>query len=106
MDEDAFRVFYERTSRALFAYLFRVSGKRDLAEDLLQEAYCRFISVSGDLGGMDEGQIRSYLFKIATNLLRDHWRREKSKAFAPISADDPHGPSLETKLDLRPHLST
>ena len=99
MDEDAFRIFYERTSRALFSYLFRVSGKRDLAEDLLQEAYCRLLSA--DLGVMDEGQIKSYLFKIATNLLRDHWRHEKSNAFGPISDDNPHEHSPETKLDLR-----
>ena len=38
MDEDAFRAFYERTCVALWGYLSRISGDRQLADDLLQEA--------------------------------------------------------------------
>jgi DNA-directed RNA polymerase specialized sigma24 family protein len=75
MDEAAFRVFYEETSRPLFAYLLRVSGERSLAEDLLQDSYCRFLSAR--LSPMDAAGRRSYLFRIATNLLRDRWRRHK-----------------------------
>jgi RNA polymerase sigma-70 factor (ECF subfamily) len=73
MDEDAFRLFYERTARCLFAYLLRVSGQRHLADDLLQESYCRLLSAK--LPVMDEAQTKNYLFRIATNLLRDRWRR-------------------------------
>ena len=43
MDEDAFRAFYDRTSRGLCAYLARVTGDRALAEDLMQDAYYRFL---------------------------------------------------------------
>ena len=79
MDENAFRNFYEKTSRSLFGYLSRVSGERDLAQDLLQESYCRLLAA--DLPAMEEGQVKSYLFRIATNLLHDHWRRQKSWGF-------------------------
>src|SRR4029079_5316942 len=48
MDEDAFRAFYERTSRPLWAYLARCSGDRQLADDLLQEAYYRLLRTSGN----------------------------------------------------------
>jgi hypothetical protein len=41
MDEAAFRALYKETSRPLWAYLLRVTGERTLAEDLLQESYCR-----------------------------------------------------------------
>jgi DNA-directed RNA polymerase specialized sigma24 family protein len=59
MDEAVFRAFYKETSRPLFAYLVRVSGERDLAEDLLQESYCRLLSAK--LSPMDEAGERSYL---------------------------------------------
>src|SRR5262245_64132849 len=73
MDREAFRSFYSHTNGPLWTYLLRVSGRRDLADDLLQESYCRFLAAS--LPQMNAAETRSYLFKIATNLLRDHWYR-------------------------------
>src|SRR5580698_8702573 len=74
-DQTAFQLIYEATARPLWAYLLRVSGRRDVADDLLQETYCRFLgSKAGELA-MSEAETRSYLFRVATNLLRDRWRR-------------------------------
>ncbi|HEX7809722.1 MAG TPA: sigma factor, partial [Thermoanaerobaculia bacterium] len=42
MGEDEFRAFYERTARPLWSYLSRITGDRQQADDLLQEAYYRF----------------------------------------------------------------
>ena len=74
MDEEAFTAFYQRTARPVWAYLARVSGNATLADDLLQESYVRFL---GAAAPWQYGEVacRSYLFRIATNLLRDHWRR-------------------------------
>src|SRR5215469_3062751 len=72
LNREAFRNFYSRTNRPLWAYLVRVSGRRDVADDLLQESYCRFLAAR--LPEMDASESKSYLFKIATNLLRDRWR--------------------------------
>lgn len=73
MDSDAFAGFYQRSAPALRAYLMRVSGNHALADDLMQESYLRFLCASRPEGG--EVNYRRYLFRIATNLLRDHWRR-------------------------------
>ena len=73
MDSDAFAGFYQRSAPVLRAYLVRVSGNHALADDLLQESYLRFLCASRPEGG--EVNYRRYLYRIATNLLRDHWRR-------------------------------
>jgi RNA polymerase sigma-70 factor (ECF subfamily) len=79
MDSDAFAGFYERSARPLWAYLARVSGDPSLADDLMQESFVRFLYASRPASHFAEGEVagRRYLFRIATNLLRDHWRRPK-----------------------------
>lgn len=73
MDEQAFRTFYERTARPLWSYLARLTGDRALAEDLVQESYYRFLRAS--LKFDDQAYQKNFLFRIGTNLARDHWRR-------------------------------
>jgi len=75
MDEESFRVFYERTARSLWSYVSRASGDATLADDLVQESYIRFLRAK--LPSADEAYRKNYLFRIATNLLRDHWRRSR-----------------------------
>lgn len=76
MNSDDFAGFYQRSAPALHSYLARVSGNRTLADDLMQESYLRFLCATHPEGG--EVNYRRYLFRIATNLLRDHWRRPTS----------------------------
>ena len=76
MDRDAFAGFYQRSAPALRAYILRVSRNAALADDIVQESYLRFLCASWPDGG--EVNYRRYLFRIATNLLRDHWRRPQA----------------------------
>ena len=73
MDVDAFGAFYTRTARSLWAYLYRVTGNRTDADDIMQEAFCRLLAGQRTLE--DEEQNRRYLYRIASNLLVDRWRR-------------------------------
>ncbi len=99
MDEDAFRLFYERTAHPLFAYLLQVSGRRHIADDLFQESYCRLLSAK--LPAMDETQTKSYLFRIAANLLRDRWRRSEDVAAPEAIEASGSGPDPELQTDMR-----
>jgi RNA polymerase sigma-70 factor (ECF subfamily) len=77
MDEDTFRAFYDRTARALWAYLSRMTGDPQQADDLLQEAYYRLLRARVALDS--EAHRRNYLFRIATNLVRDGRRRRSTQ---------------------------
>jgi RNA polymerase sigma-70 factor (sigma-E family) len=54
------------------AYL--LTGDRDVAEDMAQEAFVRLIGRLGFL--RDEAVIASYLRRSIVNLARKHWRRQ------------------------------
>lgn len=85
MDEDTFRAFYERTARGIWAYLTRVTGDRQMADDLMQETYYRFLR-AGATHDSEEHR-RNSLYRIATNLARDARRRNLFRA-TELAGDD------------------
>ena len=89
MDSDAFAGFYSRSARSLWAYLARVSADPALADDLMQESFVRFLCTSRPEPLLAQGEVaaRRYLFRIATNLLRDHWRRPRSTSIEELPED-------------------
>ena len=107
LDEPSFHALYTAVARPLQTYLLAMTGRPDLADDLLQETFCRFLARQQTLRpptAMPADEARRYLFRIATNLLRDRWRRHD-----PLPPPDPDhapaeasvSPSLETQLDVR-----
>lgn len=75
IDEAAFRAFYDRTARVLALYLRRMTGDAQLADDLLQESYYRFIRAQTVYES--ETHRRNSLFRIATNLAFDSQRTRR-----------------------------
>jgi RNA polymerase sigma-70 factor (ECF subfamily) len=74
-DKAHFEAIYESTRQSLYAYLYRSLGDSSVAEDLFQETYIRFFR--SDTLGRDDSKCRAYLFRIAANLIVDHYRKEK-----------------------------
>jgi RNA polymerase sigma-70 factor, ECF subfamily len=86
MTEEAFRAFYNQTSRAVWMYLARTTGDSRMADDLLQETYYRFLRSTTTFASDDHR--RHYLFRIATNLARD--QRRRPQLHTAVSEDPPH----------------
>jgi RNA polymerase sigma-70 factor, ECF subfamily len=88
MDQDSFGAFYERTARPVWAYLWRRTGDRHLADDLLQEAYYRFLRAK--VSHENETHRRNYLFRIAANLVHDNHRRPPQPVELPEEGKPGH----------------
>jgi RNA polymerase sigma-70 factor (ECF subfamily) len=93
MDEDTFRAFYDRTARGVWAYLARVTGDRQLADDLLQETFYRFIRANAVHDS--EAHRRNSLYQIATNLARDARRRSLARPAAEAGDDIESAPARD-----------
>jgi RNA polymerase sigma-70 factor, ECF subfamily len=103
MDEEAFRAFYDRTSSALWGYLSRISGDRQTADDLLQESYYRLLKTTTVFES--ENHRRNYLYRIATNLVRDTKRAprpifDEGVEMAEVAAPDTAA-GVESRADVR-----
>ncbi len=98
MNEQAFRVLYDTAARPILAYLIGVTGRRDVADDLLQETFCRFLVRKPP--AMAEDGTRRYLFRIATNLLRDRWRSGEDRPWTEV-AEAGSWPDVNTQIDVR-----
>ncbi len=100
MDEQSFRLFYERTSRQLQAYLVAATSSPTVAEDLLQESYFRLIRA--DVRVNDDNHRKNYLFRIATNLLKDRYRRRRFETEELVETRDStdHEADVQRRTDL------
>jgi RNA polymerase sigma-70 factor, ECF subfamily len=102
MSEAEFRAFYERSSRQVWLYLARITGDRQIADDLLQETFYRFYRAGGS--HENERHRRNVLFKIATNIARDNYRRrhgtEEVELHEEIATHGSESSSIELRTDL------
>lgn len=73
LETEAFDELVERFSLRVYGFLYRLTGSRSAAEDLVQEVFVRVVR---SIGTYDHtGRFESWLFRIAGNLARDHVRR-------------------------------
>ena len=72
-DREAFTDLVDRHKDAVVSYLARLTADRDRAEDLAQETFLRLFRAARDY--TEQGYLRAYLFRIATNLVRSEERR-------------------------------
>lgn len=97
---------FKRHGPAVLAFLSSRLGRRDVAEDLLQETFVRAIRAQGNL--RDLSKVRSYLFSTAHRLVLNQARGKKPLLFSELSrfeegpAEPPSGDteSAEQLTDL------
>lgn len=83
MNELQFEAFYNEHSRPLWGYVRRLAGSAELADDLVQESFMRFLGASP---GTRDNE-KAYLYRIATNLTYDYFRKHSRESKRQTSFD-------------------
>lgn len=109
LDEAAFAAFYRGTAAGLWRYLRRLGGDAALADDVLQDSYLKFLRQPSR--SADERTRTAYLYRIATNLLRDRLRRRQREQswreqFFPTPPPARRGRNVELEVDVGTVLDT
>jgi RNA polymerase sigma-70 factor (ECF subfamily) len=91
-----------RHAQPLFGFLFRMLGNEDDANDVAQEAFVRVYQHAGSF--KPEARFNTWLFTIAGNLARNHYRwRSRHPALSLDAPNDATGSSIgETIPCARP----
>jgi RNA polymerase sigma-70 factor (ECF subfamily) len=91
--EDLFSASYPR----LAGWVRRLVDDDDTAHEIASEAFARLLA---RWSGLDNPQ--SYLYMIATNLVRDHWRRSgrERRAIRTLTATAPADPAYHPAQDV------
>lgn len=100
MDEESFQLLYHRTATPLRRYLRRILSDPSFADDLLQESYLRFLGAKLSPDMCEEHQ-KNYLFRIATNLVRDHASKNKAE---PLLGEASSPERLAQRIDRQEDL--
>ena len=79
-EKEAFEMIIRKYQRPLFNYIGRMVGERELALDFTQEVFIKTYSSLHSF--KPQYKFRSWLFKIASNLIIDYWRKKKISAFS------------------------
>jgi RNA polymerase sigma-70 factor (ECF subfamily) len=88
-DQDAFADLVDRHKDAVVSYAARLTADRDRAEDLAQETFLRLFRAARDY--TEQGYLRAFLYRIATNLVRSEERQAKRlRLLAPFLPRQEH----------------
>jgi len=71
MNQTEFEIFYNEHSRPLWNYVRRIANSPEIADDLVQESFMRILAVTFK----PDANRKAYLYRIATNLVYDYFRR-------------------------------
>jgi RNA polymerase sigma-70 factor, ECF subfamily len=86
-DSDAIEEIVETHKRQVFAFIMRMIGVRETAEDLFQETWLRVVRSAGGFRG--DAKISTWILQIALNLCRDHIRKVGKTVMVPLDEAEP-----------------
>ncbi|MEI6316564.1 MAG: RNA polymerase sigma factor [bacterium] len=98
-NSDAFKELIERYIKPLFGFSYRMTGKKDLADDITQET-CLKIWRKISQYKTGSNTFKSWVFTIARNTTIDFLRKKKMPVISDFDTIDGHNYVTETTPDL------
>jgi RNA polymerase sigma-70 factor (ECF subfamily) len=95
LDAEAFDEIVDAYAGRLYGFFHRMLGRREEAEDLVQEVFVRVVKSIPEY--REEGRFEAWLFRIAGNLVRDRLRRPTAGDTGDPQAGKNDPPSKSTK---------
>jgi RNA polymerase sigma-70 factor (ECF subfamily) len=96
-DISAFEAVFERYGQKLFGLCLRMSGRKEDAEDLLQEVFV--ILLTKIKGFRGEAKFSTWLYRVAVNTCLNHIRKSKRVGLFIAADEEPQG---EAGVGLEP----
>ena len=78
-NDDAFDFLLERHQQVVFSYILYTVRNKNLADDFFQETFCKAIVTIRQGRYTESGRFRSWLMRIAHNLMIDYFRQKKNE---------------------------
>ena len=107
-DPRGFDRVYDRYRDRVYAFLLRLCGRRDVADDLFQDTWMRVAEKAAGL--RPDSDVAAWLFTVARNVFRSAWRARRDVAPGPLAGAGvadfaPTLPAPGPAPDARLHLS-
>ena len=103
-DERALSELYDRYEAKIYSYIYRRTGEQTLAEDLTAQVFLKMLEAIRKQKAW-HSSFSGWLYRIAHNLVVDHYRRRDRKPQVdiddyPILPDEGDGPVVAAEKQL------
>ncbi|NMB06033.1 MAG: sigma-70 family RNA polymerase sigma factor [Bacteroidales bacterium] len=78
-NDEAFDQLLDRHQQVVFSYILYTIRNKNLADDFFQETFCKAITTIRQGRYTESGRFRSWLMRIAHNLMIDYFRQKKNE---------------------------
>ena len=85
-DEECFSQLVDMYSGRLYGYFYRLTGNRDISDELLRELYVKLVEKIHTFEG--RSSLYTWLYRVATNIALEKLQ-DKHKRYVTSSLDDP-----------------
>jgi RNA polymerase sigma-70 factor, ECF subfamily len=84
LDRNTLGGIYDEYHPLLYSYIFRRVGDMEIARDLTADVFRRFLQATASGKGPND-QLRAWLYRVAHNIVVDHYRRGQNRQKQPLT---------------------
>jgi RNA polymerase sigma-70 factor (ECF subfamily) len=103
LDRNTLGGIYDEFQPLLYSYIYRRVGEVELAQDLTADVFRRFLQAMAN-GNGPNNHLRAWLYRVAHNLVIDHYRRAERHRGQPLQeqlASDEAGPAALAEQQIQ-----